>query len=168
MAFLEAHVGNHPLEVAGEVQKILYCNQPVWRVVGGAQRTGRGGGPQPVLGLGADCAAACIRQGGPHVASGNGAANTATHCVLANSGSATPLVSTCCCCGASGSHYLLFFEEDCDAMLEIVDAYGVELAAVSGDVVERTNYILKKGYNGHSSRCGNACQSAVERDAMGV
>ena len=102
------------------------------------------------------------------MASGNGAANTATHFVLANCGSATPFVPTCCCCGASGSHYLLFFEEDCDAMLEIVDAYGVELAAVSGDVVERTNYILKKGYNGHSSPCGDACQSAVERDAMVV
>ena len=25
---------------------------------------------------------------------------------------------------------------------------------VSGDVVESTNYILKKGYNGHSSRGG--------------
>ena len=39
------------------------------------------------------------------------------------------------------------------------------LATVSGDVVERKNYILKKGYNGHSSRGGGAAKSAVEREA---
>ena len=58
------------------------------------------------------------------------------------------------CCGESGSHYLLFLEEDCDAMLESADACGVGLAAVSGDVVESVNYILKKGYNGHGSPAG--------------
>ena len=46
--------------------------EPVWGAVGGAQRTGRGGGPQPVLGLGTDCAPACICRGGPHVAIGCG------------------------------------------------------------------------------------------------
>ena len=40
------------------------------------------------------------------------------------------------------------------------------LAAVSGDVVESTNYILKKGYNGHSCRGGGAGNSAVEWEAM--
>ena len=53
-------------------------------------------------------------------------------------------------------------------MLESADACGVGLAAVSGDVVESTNYILKKGYNGHTSRCGGAGKSAVEREAMVV
>ena len=72
------------------------------------------------------------------------------------------------CCGESGSHYLLFLEEDCDAMLESADACGVGLAAVSGDVVESVNYILKKGYNGHSARGGGARKSAVEREAMVV
>ena len=51
-------------------------------------------------------------------------------------------------------------------MLESADACGVGLAAVSGDVVESTNCILKKGYNGHSSRGGGADKSAVEREAM--
>ena len=34
-------------------------------------------------------------------------------------------------------------------MLESAVACGVGLTAVSGDIVESTNYILKKGYNGH-------------------
>ena len=90
MAFLEAQVGNHPLEVAGGGYK-----KPVWRVVWGAERTGPGG---PVLGLGADGSAACMRRGGPTVASGCGALIIATHCVLAPSGCATPFVPTCYCC----------------------------------------------------------------------
>ena len=53
-------------------------------------------------------------------------------------------------------------------MLETADACGVRLAAVSGDVVESTNYILKKGYNAHSSRGGGAVKSAVESEAMVV
>ena len=53
-------------------------------------------------------------------------------------------------------------------MLESADACGVGWAAVSGDIMESTNYILKKGYNGHSSRGGGAGKSAVERDAMVV
>ena len=36
-------------------------------------------------------------------------------------------------------------------MLESADACWVGLAAVWGDVLESTNYILKKGYNGHDS-----------------
>ena len=72
------------------------------------------------------------------------------------------------CCGYSGSHYLLFLEEDCDAMLEIADACEVGWAAVSGDVVESANCILKKGYNGPSSRDGGAGKSVVEREAMFV
>ena len=70
--------------------------------------------------------------------------------------------------GESGSHYLLFLEEDCDTMVESADACGVGLAAVSGDVLESTNYILKKGYNGHISRGGGAGKSAVEQEAMVV
>ena len=53
-------------------------------------------------------------------------------------------------------------------MLKSADACGVGLAAVSGDVVESVNYILKKGYNGHSARGGGADKSAVEREAMVV
>ena len=53
-------------------------------------------------------------------------------------------------------------------MLESADACGSGLAAVSGDLVESTNYILKKGYNGHSSRGGGAGKSAVERQAVVV
>ena len=41
-------------------------------------------------------------------------------------------------------------------MLESADACGVRLVAVLGDVMESTNYILKKEYNGHSSRGGGA------------
>ena len=53
-------------------------------------------------------------------------------------------------------------------MLESADACGVGLGAVSGDVVESVNYILKKGYHGHSARGGGAGKSAVEREAMVV
>ena len=42
------------------------------------------------------------------------------------------------CCGELGSHYLLL----------------LGLAALSGDVVKSTNYILKQGYNGYCSRVG--------------
>ena len=53
-------------------------------------------------------------------------------------------------------------------MLESADACEVGLAAVSVDVVERVNYILKKGYKGHSARGGGAGKSAVEREATVV
>ena len=106
------------------------------------------------------------------MASGCGSPYIAMHFVLADSGCATPFLSTCrCrvweqCCGGSGSHRLLFLEEDCDTMLENVDACVLGMAAVLGDVVESTNYILKKGYSGHSSRGGDAGKSAVEREAI--
>ena len=58
------------------------------------------------------------------------------------------------CYGESGSHYLLFSEEECGTMLESADACEVGLAAVSGNIVEHINCILKKGYSGHSSRMG--------------
>ena len=47
-------------------------------------------------------------------------------------------------------HYLLLLEHDCDTMLESADNLGWDVATISGDVVERTNYILQKGYNEHS------------------
>ena len=53
-------------------------------------------------------------------------------------------------------------------MLRSADACGVGLAAVSGDVVESTNYVLKKGCNGHSSRGGGAGMSVLQREAMFV
>ena len=53
-------------------------------------------------------------------------------------------------------------------MLEGADACWAGLAAMSGDVVGSTNYILKKGYNGRSSKGGVAGKSAVEREAMVV
>ena len=97
VAVLEAQVGNHPPEVAGEVQKNLYRNRCGVRL--GAHNALDGEeAHEPFLGLGADCAAACIRRGGPHVASGCGAANIAAHFVLADSGCAVPFVPTCCCC----------------------------------------------------------------------
>ena len=89
-----------------------------------------------------------------------------------HSGRSTPFVSTLAsafqelCCGESGSHYLLFREGDCDTMLESAYACRQGVAAASGDVVESTNYCLKKGYNGHSSRGGGAVKSAAEREAM--
>ena len=70
------------------------------------------------------------------------------------------------CCGELGWHNLLFLEQDCDTMLESAHACGVGLAAMSGEVVESTNYILKRGYNGHGSRGGGAGKSAMEREAM--
>ena len=53
-------------------------------------------------------------------------------------------------------------------MLESADACGVGFADVWGDVGEGTNYILKKRYNGHSSRGRGAGKSALEREAMVV
>ena len=153
-------MGNHPLEVAGEVQKILYCNR---------------------------CG---VRLGAQNAPDGEEAHNLfwaweQIALLLANVEedptwySPIPVVPrpSCRpagavfrehCCGESGSHYLLFLEEDCDAMLESADACGMGLAAVSGDVVESVNYILKKRYNGQSAGGGGAGKSAVEREAMVV
>ena len=108
------------------------------------------------------------------MASGCTAANIGTHFVFADSCCATPFVPTCCSCVSgtqlrgAGVALFVFLEEDSDAMLESADACGVGLAVVSGEVVESTNYILKKGYNGHSSRGGGAGKSAVEREGMVV
>ena len=108
------------------------------------------------------------------MASGCGAANIAMHFALATSRCARPFVRPSAaairgpCCGEAGSHFLLFLQQHCDTMLESADVCGVGLAAVSGDVVGSTNYILKKGYNGHSFRDGVAGKSAVDREAMVV
>ena len=84
-----------------------------------------------------------LRQGVLHLASGCGSPKIATHFVLASSGCATPFVSAAAlpehCCAESGSHYLLFLEEDCDTMLESVDACGVGLSKKSEDAVHSTN-----------------------------
>ena len=72
------------------------------------------------------------------------------------------------CCRESGSHYLLFLGDGCHAMLESADACGVALVAVLGAVVESTNYILKKEYNGHSARGRGAGKSAVKGEAVVV
>ena len=90
VAFLEAQVENHPPEVAGEVQKNLYRNPC-------GVRLGAHNAPDSEE-VGADWAAASIRRGGPHVASGWGAVNIAAHFVLADSGCAAPFVPTSCCC----------------------------------------------------------------------
>ena len=72
--------------------------EPVWGAVGCAQRTGRGGGPKLVLGPAKDCALACIRRGGPHMASGYGPLNIARQFVPASSCCATTCMLTCGCC----------------------------------------------------------------------
>ena len=51
-------------------------------------------------------------------------------------------------------------------MLESADACGVGLADMSGDVVESTGYILKKGYNVVLG--GGGGKRALEREAMVV
>ena len=90
-------MGNQPPEVAGKVQKILYCNRCGVRL--GAHNAPEGEEADNLFWAWERyCAAACVRHGGPHVASGCGAANIATHFLLANSGCATPFVLTCCCC----------------------------------------------------------------------
>ena len=94
VAFLEAELGNHPLEVAGEVQKILYRNRCGVRL--GAHNAPDGEEAHNLFW-------AC-EQIAPLVAyvqedpTRCGAANIAVHFVLADSGSAAPFVLTCCCC----------------------------------------------------------------------
>ena len=54
-------------------------------------------------------------------------------------------------------------------MLDSADACETGSATVWGDVVESTNYISKKGCNGHSSRvAGWGGKSAVELEAVVV
>ena len=173
VAFLEAQVGNHPHEVAGEVQKILYRNRCGVRL--GAHNAPDGEEAHNLFWA--------WEQIGPLLAyveeDPTWQAVVGLRTLLRTLYSPIPVVPrpSCRlvaaafrehCCGESGSHYLLFLEEDCDAMLESADACGVGLAAVLGDVVESVNYILKKGYNGHSARGGGASKSAVEREAMVV
>ena len=166
-------MGSHPPEVAGEVLKILYrnrCGVPL-----GAHNTPDGEDAHNLL--------RAWEQIAPVLAyveeDPTWQAVVGLRTLLRSLYSPIPVVPrpSCRlvaaafrehCCGGSGSRYLLFLEEDCDAMLESVDACGVGLAAVLGDVVESTNYILKKRYNVHSSMGGGAGKSAVEREAMVV
>ena len=171
MTFLEVHVGNHPPEVAGEVQKLLYCNQcGVWL---GAHNAPDGEEPTTFFGpwsklcrcLHTSRRTPCCKRlwGCEH---GYALCTRPFRLCHALRADVFATVFREYCCGSSGSHYLSFLEEGCDAMLASADACGVGLAAVSGDVVESTNYISKKGYNGHSSRGGGAAKSAVEREEM--
>ena len=169
----EAQVGNHPPEVAGEVQKILYHNRCSVQL--GAHNAPDGEETHNLLWAWEQIAPllAYVEQ------DPTWQAVVGLRTLLRTLYWPIPVVPrpSCRlvaaafrehCCGESGSHYLLFLEEDCDAMLESADACGVGLAAVSGDFVESTHCILKKGYNGHSSRGGGAGKSAVEREAMVV
>ena len=173
MAFLEAQVGNHPLEVAGELQKILYHNRCGVRL--GAHTAPDGEKAHNLFWAWERIAPppAYVEE------EPTWQAVVGLRTLLRTLYSPIPVVPrpSCRpivaafqkhCCGESGSHYLLFLEEDCDAMLEGAHACGVGLAAVSWDVVESVNYILKKGYNGHSARGEGASKSAVEREAMVV
>ena len=173
MAFPEAQVGNHPPEVAGEVQKFLYRNR--CGVFLGAHNAPDSEEAHNLVWA--------WEQIGPLLAyveedpAWQSVVRLRTlQRTLYSPISVVPRPS--CrpvaaafrehCCGESGSHYLLFLEEDCDAMLESADACGEGLAAVSGDVVEIVEYILNKAYIGHSARGGDAGKGAVEREAMVV
>ena len=166
-------MGNHPPEVGGEVQKILYRNRCGVRL--GAHNTPDGDEAHNVFWAWEQIAPllAYVEE------DPTWQAVVGLRTLLRTLYSPVPVVPrpSCRpiaaafrehCCAESASHYLLFLEEDCDTMLESAGACGVGLAAVSEDVVESTNYILKKGYNMHSSRGGGAGKSAVEREAMVV
>ena len=173
VAFLEAQVGNHPPEFAGEVQKILYRNRCGVQL--GAHNTPDRQEAHNLLWAWEQIAPLLAYVGEDPTWQAVVGLRTLLR-ILYSSIPVVPRPS--CrpvaaafrehCCGESGSHYLLFLEEDYDAMLESADACGVGLGAMSRDVVESTNYILKEGYNGHSSRDGGAGKSAVEREAMVV
>ena len=154
VACLGAQVGNHPLEVARGVRKILYGNRcGVWLWAHNApdgeevhnlflawehstpRRTARG----IRLWVYKHCDALCTRR------------FRLCHALRVN---VVGDVFWEPCFVESGMPYLLFHEEVCDTMLESADVCGVGLATVSGDVVEITNYILEKGYNGHISKIG--------------
>ena len=173
VAFLGAQVGNHPHEVAGEVQKIMYCNRcgvrlGVHNVPDGEEAHNLFCAREQIAPL-----LACVKEDPTWQAVGG------LRTLLRTLYSPIPVVArpSCRivaaafrehCCGQSGSHYLLLLEEDCDAMLESANACGVGLAAASGDVVDSTNYTLKKGCNGHSSRGAGVGKNAAEREAMVV
>ena len=173
VAFLEAQVGNYPLEVAREVQKIWYRNRCGVRL--GAHNAPDGEEAHNLFWAWEQIAPLLAEiEEDPTWQAVVGLRTLLRTLYLPVPVVPRPLCRPVAaafrehCCGESGSHYLLFLKEHCDTMLETADACGVGLAAVSGDVVESTNYILKKGYNGHSSRGGGARKSAVEREAMVV
>ena len=126
VAFLEAQVGNHPPEVAGEVQKILYRNRCGVRL--GAHNAPDG---EDLFWAWAQIAPllAYVEE------DPTWQAVVGLRTLLRTLYSRIPVVPrpSCRpvaaafrehCCGESGSHYLLFLEEDCDAMLESADACG--------------------------------------------
>ena len=173
LAFSEAQVGNHPHEVAVEVQKFLYRSLCGVRL--GAHNATDGEEAQNLFWAWDQIAPllAYVQEDPTWQAIVGLRTLLRTLCspLPVVPGPSCRLVAAAFrehCCGKSGSHYLLFLEEDCDAVLESADACGVGLAAVSGGVVESTNYILKQGYNGHNGRGGGACKTAVEREAMVV
>ena len=175
MAFPKAQVGIHPPKVAGEVQKILYRDRCSVRL--GAHNAPKGEEAHNLF-WAWEHIAPLLRyvEQAP-----TWQAIVGMRTLLRTLYSPIPVVPCPSCqrvaaafrehgCVELGSHYLWFLEEDCDTMLGSADACGGGggLAAVSGEVVESTNYILKKGYNGHSSRGGGAGKSAVAREAMVV
>ena len=149
MAFLEAKVGNHPPQVPGEVKKILYRNR--CGVRSGAHNEPDGEEAHNLFWAWEQIAPllAYIEEDPSwQVVLG-------LRTILRTLYSPIPVVPRPSrrrvvaafrehCCRESGSHYSLFLEEDCETMLESADACEVGLAAVAGDVVESTNYILKK------------------------
>ena len=173
MAFLEGQVENHPPEVSGEVQKFLYRNHCGVRL--GSQNAPDGAEAHNLFWAWEQIAPllAYVEE------DPTWQAVMGLRTLLRTLYSPIPLVPRPLCrpvvaafqghyCGESGSHHLLFLEEDCDAMLESADAFGLGWAAVSWDVAESTNYILRKGYSGHSSRGGNVAKTAVEGEAIVV
>ena len=131
----EAQVGNHPPEVAGEVQKIVYRNRF-------GVRLGAHNAPD---GEDAHNPSWAWEQIAPLLAyveeDPTWQADVGLRTLLRTLYSPIPVVQrpSCRpvsaafrehCCGELGSHYLLFLEEDCDTMLESADACGVGLAAV--------------------------------------
>ena len=143
VAFLEAQVGNHPPEVAGEVQKILYRSRCGVRL--GAHNAPDGEETHNLLWAWEQIAPLLAYvQEDP-----TWQAVVGLRTLLRTLYSPIPVVPRpLCrpvaavfrghCCREPRSHYLLFLEEDYDTMLESADACGVGLTTVSGDVVEIT------------------------------
>ena len=130
VAFVEAQVGNHPPEVAREVQKILYRNRCGLRL--GAHNTADGEEAHNLFWAWEQIAPllAYVEE------DPTWQAIVGLRTLLRTLYTPMPVVSGPLCrplgatfwehwCGESGSHYLLFLEENCDAMLESADACGV-------------------------------------------